>query len=316
MRITSLRSLLDRQLITDKQFAVLESIYEKRIFSLYYELRAMLSVGVLLFSTGAGILVYLNIETIGHQAILLLLTVLMGWCFWYSNNVRLPYSSHKVASPSLSYDYIIFLGCLLFTTIVSYLQFQYEVFGDRWEFSALLPALVFFPLAYYFDHRGVLSLAITGLASWLGLTVSPVKFLNQGIYSEYGLIMSGLGLGTILVLSGAVLDRREIKRHFTFTYYHFGAHLLFLSCLAGLILQHAEWVYFPLLSVLVTVGIWYAKREQSFLMLLLAIGYGYVGLTYMVSKLDPSIGMWYWYLIVTGGAFIFVIFQYKKFFRR
>ena len=316
MRSSSLRSLRERQLITDRQLALLEAIYEKRIFSLYYELRALLSVGVLLFSTGVGILVYVNIETIGHQIVILLLTILMGWCFWYSHNIRIPYAPVETPSPSPAYDYVVMLGCLLFTTIIGYLQYQYGVFGDRWEISALVSAIMFFALAYYFDHRGVLSLAITGLASWLGLTVSPVQLLKDGVFSEHELILSGLGLGATLVFSGAILDGRGIKRHFTFTYYHFGAHLLFISCLGGLMLQYADMVYLPLLGVLVTVGVWYAKREQSFLALLLAIIYGYIGLTYMVTKLDLSISMWYWYLTLSGGALIFIVFNYKKFFRR
>lgn len=313
-----LQTLLQQQFITEQQYSFLECIYSKKKFSLYYELRAMLSVGVLLFSTGVGILIYLNIDTIGHQIIILVLSIIMSVCFWYAFNIKPQYSHSEVASPNISYEYVLFLGCLLFAAILGYVQYQYELFGDRWELSALIPALMFFPCAYIFDHRGVLSLAITGLASWLGLSVSPVAMLKLGVIPGHDLIISGLVLGAALIIAAVIFDYRGIKRHFTFTYFLFGSQLLFVSCLAALFTLHEAWLYFPLLMALTIAGVFYARREQSFLFVLMSAVYGYIGATYIIGSeiIVGGFTIWLWYLIISGGFVVYGLFNYKKFFAK
>src|SRR5512141_1499210 len=105
MDIDTLRRLLSENRITEEQFTYLEHIYSVKVFSLYYELKAMLSVGVVLFITGVGMLVYLNIDTISNEMIILLLSALTLACFWFVLDARQPYSNDEVPSPGLSYDY-------------------------------------------------------------------------------------------------------------------------------------------------------------------------------------------------------------------
>ena len=99
--------LRNEGLLTERQHRLLTGIYSQKLFSLYYELRTMLYLGVLLFTTGIGILVYLNIETIGHQVIILALMALTGLCFWYVARRRAPYSNGQVQSPGVLFDYIL-----------------------------------------------------------------------------------------------------------------------------------------------------------------------------------------------------------------
>jgi hypothetical protein len=318
MNIDTLKTLLQQQHITNRQFTVLERIYSKRVFSLYYELKAILSLGVLLFATGVGVLIYLNIDTISNGVVILLLSTLMSICFWFVFGVKHPYSNEEVPSPGLPYDYALFLGCLLFTSVVGYVQYQYGVFGDRWELSALIPALIFFPVAYMFDHRGVLSLAITGLASWLGLTVSPIAIFKEGIIEEHDLIISGLVLGVVLISAGALLNYRGVKRHFTFTFFLFGSQFMFIPCLAALFNFENTWLYFLLLVALTVAGMLYAKREQSFFFVLMSAVYGYIGVTYLIGEkffaMDPT--LWLWYFIISGGLMMYGLFHYKRMFAR
>ncbi|MDQ6764326.1 MAG: hypothetical protein M3015_17115 [Bacteroidota bacterium] len=64
------------------------------------------------------------------------------------------------------FDYILLFGCLSLLTFVGYLQFEYNVFGNKWGLATFIPMVVLFMAAYYFDHLGVLILAIVNLAAW------------------------------------------------------------------------------------------------------------------------------------------------------
>ena len=44
--------------------------------------------------------------------------------------------------------------------------------------------VVLFFTAYYFDHIGVLSMAIVNLAAWLGLAVTPMEILRENDFSN------------------------------------------------------------------------------------------------------------------------------------
>lgn len=60
------KELFNRGLITEEQFEKIEAIASGKIVSVFYELRSMLYLGVMLFTGGLGILIYQNIGTRGH----------------------------------------------------------------------------------------------------------------------------------------------------------------------------------------------------------------------------------------------------------
>ena len=311
-----LDALRKEGLVSEQQHRMLTDVYSRKLFSLYYELRTMLYLGVLLFSTGIGILVYLNIDTIGHQVIIFALMALTVACFWYVVQRRVPYSNAQVQSPGVLFDYILLLGCLLFATVVGYIQFQYGLFGERWELSALVPAILCLAASYFFDHRGVLSLGITGIGSWLGLTVTPLGLLESGEFQKGSLIETGLFLGLALVAVGLLLDHRGVKKHFTFTYLSFGSNIYFIASLGGLFLTDGGGLYFLGLMVAVVGGVYYARREQSFFFLLISSVYGYIGITYMLGHLIDGEFAWLLYFIVSCGGVIYFLFNYKRFLSR
>jgi hypothetical protein len=152
------------------------------LFSVHYELKTILYLGVLLLSSGLGILIYKNIDTIGHQAVLFLIMLVSAGCFTYCIKTKRPFSSGKVEAPTPFFDYVLLMGCLTLITLVSYSQVQFTVFGERYGLAAFIPMIVLFFSAYYFDHIGVLTMAITiwqpGVVSLLLPTKSLVKMIS------------------------------------------------------------------------------------------------------------------------------------------
>ena len=183
------KKLHDQGLINSETLEKIVEKHKKPLFSLHWELKTLLYLGVTLLSTGLGILIYKNIDTIGHQFILLFIAGICAGCFVYCVKKRNPFSREKVKSPSSFYDYILLLGCLSLLSFLGYLQFQYHVFGDNYGLATFIPMLILFYVAYEFDHIGVLSMAITNLAIWLGASITPYTILSNGLYSSASLII-------------------------------------------------------------------------------------------------------------------------------
>ena len=59
-------------------------IEQNRPFSLHWELRATLYVGILLLSAGLGLLVYDNFDRIGHGALLTAMALACAGCFAFA----------------------------------------------------------------------------------------------------------------------------------------------------------------------------------------------------------------------------------------
>lgn len=289
-------------------------------FSLHWELRTLLYIGVLMLTTGLGILIYQNIDTIGHQAILAFIALACLGCFLYCFKQSLPFSPTKVEQASPFFDYVLLLGALLFLTFEGYIQFQYQVFGERYGLLAILPSLLFLFLAYRFDNVGILSMGITGIAAWLGINLTPAHRLESFNFSENHLIVSGISLGIVLTVIGWALVHRGIKAHFFFTYINFASHLLFVSTLSGLFLANGAetLIWFMGLALLVIANFFHAKKEKSFYFLLIAIVYGYIGLTYVFTQwLDGTHGeaiIWLglWYFIASCASIIWFLINHKK----
>ena len=286
MNLHIFRKLYEEGLISGSAFEKVKAVEENRHFSVHWELKALLYLGVLLLSGGLGILVYKNIDTIGHQAILAFIALVSAGCFYYCYRKKAPFSLTKVESPDAFFDYMLLLACLTFVSFIAYIQYEYAIFGDHLRLATFVPMVVLFFCAYYFDHLGVLSLAITNLAAWMGIVVTPTRILKQNDFNSDTIIYTALLLGVLLLAAGEISRWKNIKRHFRFTYINFGAHTLFIASLAGMFHFH-EW-YFPWFLLLLGIAAYFymhSIRERSFYFLLILTLYSYIGIVYVASDL-------------------------------
>ena len=275
-------------LVSDTAVEKVNAVEERRLFSLHWELRTVLYLGITLLSAGLGVLVYKNIETIGHRAILIFIALVSAGCFYYCLRNKAAFSRLQVPAPNSFFDYILLLGCLTFITFIGYLQFEYTFFGEAYGLATFIPMVVLFFSAYYFDHLGILSLAITNLAAWVGIAITPLRILRESNFDNDRLIYTGLALGTLLLLLGLLSDRRNFKRHFEFTYTNFGLHMLFIAGLAGMFVQTYRYgLWFLLLLGIAYLFYRLAIQKKSFYFLLVITLYTYVALSNVVLR-----GLW------------------------
>lgn len=308
-------------LISDPSLQKVKQRARSRLFSVHWELKTILYLGVLLLAGGLGILIYKNIDTIGHQAILTAIGLLCAGCFVYCERKKLPFAVTKVPAPNSFFDYILLLGCLTFISFITYLQVQYTAFGNAYGLATFIPMVILFFCAYYFDHLGVLSMAITNLAAWMGIAITPLNIFNANNFADAPIIFAGLLLGVALTVTAWGSNQRNIKAHFGFTYSNFGMNILFIACLAGMF--HFHNLYLLWLLPLAGIVYYFYKKSlttASFYFMLMLTLYGYTGISYVMIRLMiygiPDMGAVYlsiiYFICSAIGMIIFLTNMNKK----
>ncbi len=308
-------------LLSDSSYEKIKNRSGSNLFSLHWDIRTLLYLGVLLLSGGLGVLIYKNIDTIGHQAILFFIALVSASAFFYCVKTKLPFSASKVESPNVYFDYILLLGCLTFVSFIAYLQFQYNVFGTRYGLATFFPMLVLFFSAYFFDHLGVLSLAITNLAAWIGITVTPSSLLRANDFNSDTIIYTSLFLGAFIIALAFFSKWKKIKPHFEFTYANFGAHILFIACLAAMFhFDNLYFIWFLLLIGLASFFYTRSMKDKSFYFLLITTLYSYISISYVVIQLLESLGgsglgpiyLGLFYFIASGIGLVFFLISSNR----
>ncbi len=312
------KELFDKNFITEEQFRKIDLVTSGKIVSVFYELRSLLYLGVMLFTAGAGILIYENIGDIGHQISIFVLGLLTIACFWYAFSRATNYTNDKVKSPTPYYDYIVLCGGLLFISFQGYLQFQYDFLTDNLGYSTLITAAFFFFIAYRLDHVGFLSLAITAFASFWSISVSPQKWYSGDFFSGSHLYNTAIIFSTALAIIAVILNKKNVKKHFTFTYLNFCALIFFVGAITGLFDKEWYGIYLLLIYAGCVFAYFTARWEKSFLFLLYAFMAAYIGTTYLLAEtiLANAVELWSIYSFASCGGFIYFIIKYRNHFKQ
>ena len=314
MKISLADKLLETDLISESEHG---NIVKEQPLSVHWDLRSLLYLGVLLLTTSLGILIYKNIDSIGHDVLLIIIAVLMMACFvWCFKNAK-GYTPSKINTTSIWSDYILLAGCLLLLTLVAYLQFQYQFFGNRFGLALFIPMVILFIAAYYFDHIGVLSLAITNLAAWAGIAITPTKLLQNNDFSEEKVMFIGLALGVFLIALAMLSESRKIKAHFSFTYKNFGINLFFISMLSILFYYENLYLLIFLIFCAATFLIYKICINSSTYLLVMSVLYFYICISYVVIRLlsiDSEAALYsiVLYFILSGIGLIMVFKSLHK----
>ncbi len=313
---TLLAELAQKNLIDPDQKLKLEQFERQKPISLFAFLRTLLYLSITAFITGSGVLIYQNIDTLGHTILISLLALVTVACFWFVFKKGNPYSPQKVEHTEAYLDLVLLLGCLLFLALEGYAQYQFGIFGSRYGLAVIIPAVFFLFLAYRFDHQGVLSMALTALASWVGLTAAPTEILAKNDFSDPTIIRSAILFGIVVVGIGWLLEKRLIKKHFTYTYLLVAGTLYLVACLGGMFTMDTWQLGF---GVLLGIGCWYfyknAREEESLLFLLISVLFGYIGLTYLIfNNLSLDIGAFLgtFYFLASAALVVWFFLNFKK----
>ena len=267
--------------ITAEQYSAIAEIVRKDRFSVFIELNALLYLGVVLCVTGIGWTITKYFQNLGDTAIVVSLTLLFGLSFFYCFSRARPFTPQRTESPNLLFDYVLYLGTLVFAVEVAYIETRFEVLKNSWDTYLLISAVLYFFLAYRFDNRLVLSLALSTLAGWFGLSFTRFGILKTSNYRTPALIYAPL-----IAVIGTLLWQRGLKRHFLRAYLHLAANVLFIALLSGAV---SAWREPYLLAILVTAGaaVYFGFRLREFTFAGYGTVYGYIGLSIWLLDRAP-----------------------------
>ena len=234
--------------------------------SVFVELNALLYIGVLSLIGGLGWTFRDYVENLGDVAILSILILLVTRAFGYCIARRAGTRTTELESPSLIFDYVFYFGCLAFSVTLTVIETQFGLF-DGWNTHLLIASLVFGALAYRFDNRFVLSLALSTLAGYLGLTLKIFDTIDGDRASRVG-----NALRCIPDRLACCWTCSAIKRHFFDVYLQLGANAMLLATASGIFEEgtgRAIWriaaAYLPRRSISVsgTAGLRSSPTEPS-----------------------------------------------------
>lgn len=277
--------LASKEFITQEQHNAVEE-YEKRgLFSVRNELLFLIYISILLFTTGIGIVIYKNIDTIGHSVLLVLLALITGVCFYFSFKKAKGFSKDEVVFENPLYDYLVLFTTILACTFIGYFQYNLNFHNSNYSIATAISALVAIAMAYYFDNKSALIIGITALASFIGLSLNITAIFENDLYNDSKLTVAGLLFGVLLLAWHYFSEKKDLKVHFSFTILTFALHLLALSCIAETF-NDSYWLFFML--ILSSVIYFFYKKSIEFKAIswyVFILIYGYFGINFLIFKL-------------------------------
>ena len=309
--LTRLEQWKEQGIISPEQHTLLAGLSRGEPFSLFLELNVLLYAGVLAFVAGLGWTISTWSEQLGDVLVLAILSTILAACFWYCFSRAPAWTPAETPSPSLVFDYILYLGCLTWSLEIAYLENRFHLLSGEWDLYLLATAGLFFFLAYRFDNRFVLSLALSSLAGWFGLTISHWPSHLDATYRQYAILYS-----LIVGVAGAILQRRGLKPHFLGAYLNIAANVLFWALLSGVFNREGYAVW--LLALLAACGAslaWGIVRRQ-FSFVAYAAVYGYVGVSSILIRNMNSETAVLGYFVITGVTMLVMLVVIARRFSR
>ena len=290
----------DEGLISAAEYDALGPLVRLDRFPVSLELNALLYLGVLAIAGGVAWTVQTHFANLGDTAVILSLTIIVAFCFWYCFSRALPYSPRPVESPTLVFDYVLYLGCVVFAIELGYLETRFTLLGDSWDAYVLLSAVVFFAAAYRFDNRFVLSLALSTLGAWFGIKVN-----RFGLRSADSMRISALTYGALVIAMGDALNRLEIKTHFVETHLHVAAITMFTALVSG-VATPLGLRYLAALVVLGAISIAGGIRYRNFAFVAYGVVSLYIGLSIEITTgMSTTTGLGYF--VLSGSAMVMLM---------
>lgn len=305
--LTRLKRWEESGITSSEQHTLLAGLSRGEPFSIFLELNILLYAGILSFVAGLGWTISTWSQQLGDVLVLTVLSTMLAACSWYCFSRAPAWSPGETPSPSLTFDYVLYLGSLIWSVVLAYLEKRFHMLSGQWDLYLLVTAGLFFFLAYRFDNRFVLSLALSSLAGWFGLTISHWPSHQDAAYRQYAILYS-LMVGGV----GAALQRRGLKPHFFGTYLNIAANVMFWALLSGVFNRQSYVVWSLALVAVCGASLAWGLARRQFSFVAYAAVYGYVGVSSILIRDINGETVILSYFLVTGVAMLVMLVQIAR----
>jgi hypothetical protein len=277
-------------------FSLEPEVSRERV-SIYAELRFLTWAGVMLIAAGVAGIVAKHLDEIGPMviagAIVLSSIACYAWCFWRRRSEK----------ASLIDDYILLLAALLASAGIGYIEQQFHLLGENWQRHFLFLAALHAAVAYLFDSRLVLSLAIGALAAYFGVERRHAFLWDGGPNAVRALTCAAL------VFGWRFADALRRGTTFTRVFDHFATNLAFWGALS-LLSESTTRIAGCLLAIVFAIAsavFGVRAREEAFVVY--AWIYGVIALDVLVVDRMRNETLILFYLVLSTIAAIVALFR-------
>jgi hypothetical protein len=266
------------QILSAEQAAFFDRVARRQLVSVWLEIRVLLYLGVLLLTSGVGLVIAEYQQHLGPWTLAGAIGVAAAACLVWVARTTPPFSWGEVRSPSVAFDYVLLLGLLLFASDLAYVEAHFTLLGPRWAHHLLVVALVYLVAAYRWDSRTILGLALSTLAAWRGVSISLVSgSLWRGDAAD--LRINAIVLGALYAVVAWHSVRMQRKAHFEEVFANAGLLLLLGGLVSGVLSRGLTWGMW-LVALLGVAGavMWLSFRLGRSLYFVQAVAAAYVGL--------------------------------------
>jgi hypothetical protein len=276
--VSAVARLRAGSVLSGEQAALFDRVARRLLVSLRFEIRALLYAGVLLLTSGVGLLVKEHHREIGPWAIAGAIGLAAAACLLWVGRKAAPFSWGEAPSPNVAFDYVLLLGLLLFASDLAYIEAQFTLLGANWAHHLLVVGVVYVAAAYLWDSRTILGLALTTLAAWRGVSISVASGWTWKSQPD-DLRESALVLGVLYVAAAALSVLLRRKPHFEAVFANAGLVLVLGALVSGALDDGTAWAIW-LAALLVAAGVvmWHGVRLDRSLYFAQGVVAAYIGL--------------------------------------
>jgi hypothetical protein len=313
--VAAIARLRADHILTGPQATLFNRVARRHLVSVRLEIRLLLYLGVLLLTSGVGVLVVEHQHEIGPLAIAGALGLAAVACLIWIARKAPAFSWREVESPNVAFDYILLLGLLLFASDLGYVEAQFTVLGPSWAHHLLIVGVIYLLAAYRWDSRTVLGLALTTLAAWRGVSMSLTAG-SLGIRGAGDLRANAIVIGVLYVALATLSVRLTRKAHFEEVFGNTGLLLLLGAFVSG-VLDASAWGVW-LLALLAVTGIvmWISFGLGRSLYFAEGVVAAYIGLLRVLFEVGSSSVAFLAAALLGAGALTLIFAAHRRMIER
>lgn len=299
--------LFSENFISKEQYQAINEYQKLKLFSIRNELLFLLYISILLFTSGVGIIIYKNIDTIGHTILLVLLATLTASCFYFCYKKAQGFSKLEVSFDNPLYDYLVLFTTILLCTLIGYFQYNLNIQNSDYSLATLISGIAALGMAYYFDNKSALIIGVTALGSFIGLSLKIQTIFENNIFNDNSLLIAGISFGALLLAWQWYSERINLKVHFGFVLLTFALHLMAITSLSG---TSQDGYWFLYLLILGAVLFYFYQKSISFNAIswyVFVLFYGYIGFNILIFRIIEILNIYDFFQFFTILSPFYVI---------
>jgi hypothetical protein len=308
--LTRLEQWKEQGKISAEQHAHLAGLARGEPLSLFLELNVLLYAGVLAFVGGLGWTVSTWSQQLGDVLVLTVLSTLLAASFWYCFSRAPAWSPAETPAPSPLFDYVLYLGSLVWSLELGYIENRFHVLSGQLDLYLLATAgsssssLIASTIASCCRSGCPHSPDGSGSPSRTGRPMRTLRIDNM----RFNCLLVGGG--------GALLQRRGLKPHFFGTYLNIVANVLFWALLSGVFDRQDYGLWFLALLIACGASLAWGLTRRQFVFVAYAAVYGYAGVSSLFLRGVTDTSAVLSYFVVSGVAMLVVLVQIGRRFGR